>query len=196
MTVRRGYREVGDKRWRYNLNHNDSFMSHQDEITPMPMQCTLHTHTAGHCKHPLWLLYDFWFIWQLWLQVSYRIHPDYHSMHKDIDNLPLDTQKYINAWSIGSLRWPCRIFWKLLSCAGRKAWGRAHSHNKHKGNKYFQTSGGQAYTYADIKKPSGTNPHTYKYRNATICFVIWRFIISNGWWLFSPFLLHCFDGKV
>lgn len=114
-------------------HHNDAFMSHQ--VMPhktrshprlAPMQCTLHKHTVGHCKHPLWLLYDVWSTWQLWLQVSYQIptHPDYHSMHKGIDNLPLDTQKYINVWSIGSLRWPCRIFWKLLSCAGRKAWGR------------------------------------------------------------------------
>lgn len=127
VTVRMGMRD-GDTTSQWCVYESSSHAT-QDEITPTPRSNamhTAHTHTVGHCKHPLWLLYDVWSTWQLWLQVSYQIptHPDYHSMHKGIDNLPLDTQKYINVWSIGSLRWPCRIFWKLLSCAGRKAWGR------------------------------------------------------------------------
>jgi len=47
-------------------HHNDAFMSHQ----AMPHKTRSHprfnathvaqtqTHTAGHCKHPLWLLYN------------------------------------------------------------------------------------------------------------------------------------------
>lgn len=126
MTVRRGYHENGGERWRTSQWSVYESSSHatQDEITPTPMQCKLQTQT--HNTNILWLLYNVSSTWQLWLQVSYRIptHPDYHSMHKGIDSLPLDTEECINALSIWSLIWPCRIFWKLLSCAGRKAWGR------------------------------------------------------------------------
>lgn len=130
-------------------------------------------------------------------------------MQKDIDSLPLDTQECINALAYMI---PQMSLQNILETAEQcreksmRSYNRnrsARSHNKHKGNEYFQTCGGTRLRICtDIKKTYRHKPphtHTHKYRNATVCFVIWWFIILNGWSgpdrLFSLFLHLYFVGK-